>query len=63
MAKREVKQQLMSYRDTDGVWRHALQGESVDVASDDLERFDEANGGAPEGSAPAKKAAPKTTRK
>ena len=43
MVKRQVQQGLASYRDVDGVWRHALAGESVDVASDDLQRFDQLN--------------------
>jgi hypothetical protein len=43
--RRQVQQGLLSYRDTDGVWRHALKGESVDVAADDLERFDQLNFG------------------
>jgi hypothetical protein len=60
VTKRQVQQGLLSYRDADGAWRHALQGEEVDVHADDLKRFDEANGGEPEGAAPAKKAtAPK----
>ena len=36
---------LMSYRDSDGTWRHGLKGESVDIAADDLERFDKLNFG------------------
>lgn len=60
MTKRQVQQGLASYRDADGVWRHALAGTEVDVHADDLKRFDEANGTAPEKKAPAKKqAAPK----
>jgi hypothetical protein len=47
MPERAVKQTLASYRDADGVLRYALAGEMVDVEADDLERFDEANGGAP----------------
>ena len=43
MTKREVKQVLASYRDADGVWRHALAGETVDVDPEDLGRFDELN--------------------
>jgi hypothetical protein len=55
MPEREVKTTLASYRDADGAMRYALQGETVDVAADDLERFDEAQGDKPA----AKKAAPK----
>jgi hypothetical protein len=43
MVKRQVLEPLVSYRDADGVWRHALQGEQVDVAPDDLARFDALN--------------------
>ena len=57
MPERTVKQTLASYRDADGVMRYALQGETVDVAADDVKAFDEAQGGAPEGSTPPKKAA------
>jgi hypothetical protein len=46
MVKRQVKQPLMSYRDVDGTWRHALAGEVIDVASDDTGRFDPLNYGA-----------------
>ena len=45
MAKRQIQQPLMSYRDSDGTWRHGLKGESVDIAADDLERFDKLNFG------------------
>ena len=48
MPERTVKQVLASYRDADGAMRYALQGETVDVAADDLKRFDEAQGGPPE---------------
>ena len=44
MVKREVKQTLASYRDAGGVMRYALAGETVDVASSDVKRFDEVNG-------------------
>ena len=43
MTKRQVLEPLMSYRDVDGVWRHALKGEQVDVAADDVGRFDALN--------------------
>ena len=61
MTKREVKQVLASYRDVDGVWRHALAGASVDVDPKDLDRFDKVNGAPPqrEGKPAAKKAAPR----
>jgi hypothetical protein len=57
MTAREVLQGIMSYRDVDGRWRHALQGASVDVDPKDLPRFDAANGTVPAKKAPAKKAA------
>jgi len=44
MVKRQVQQGLLSYRDADGTWRHALSGENVDVDPSDLERFDKLNG-------------------
>lgn len=62
MPERTVKQTLASYRRADGSMGYALAGETVDVAADDIKRFDEANGGAPEGSTPAKKAAPKARK-
>ena len=37
MVKRQVLEPLVSYRDADGVWRQ------VDVAPDDLARFDALN--------------------
>ena len=43
MPRRQVQQALLSYRDADGTWRHALAGESVDVDADDVERFDRLN--------------------
>jgi hypothetical protein len=43
MTKRQVQIPLMSYRDPDGAWRHALSGEDVDVDDDDIERFDKLN--------------------
>ena len=43
MTKRQVLEGLLSYRDTDGVWRHALRGETVDVHADYLEEFDALN--------------------
>ena len=45
MVKRQVQQGLLSYRDSDGVWRHALKGEVIDVAADDTQRFDPLNFG------------------
>jgi hypothetical protein len=45
MTKRQVQQALVSYRDTDGVWRHALAGETVDVDPGDVDRFDKLNYG------------------
>jgi hypothetical protein len=47
MPEREVKQTLVSYLDEEGIRRYGLAGETVSVHADDLERFDEANGGAP----------------
>ena len=43
MVKRQVLEPLVSYRDADGVWRHALQGEQVDVDPDYLDEFDRLN--------------------
>ncbi len=33
----------MSYRDPEGVWRHALRGEDIDVDPEHLEAFDKVN--------------------
>jgi hypothetical protein len=43
MVKRQVQQPLMSYRDTDGQWRHALSGEDVDVHPEHAADFDKLN--------------------
>ena len=43
MTRRQVEQALVSYRDADGTWRHALKGEGIDVDPNDLERFDRLN--------------------
>ena len=43
MTKREVQQGLLSYRDAEGVWRHALAGTEVDVDPKFLEEFDRLN--------------------
>jgi len=59
MTKRQIQQPLMSYRDADGVWRHGLKGEGVDVASADLARFDQLND--PEGKYTPKAKGPATT--
>jgi hypothetical protein len=58
MTKRQIRKPLMSYRGSDGVWRHGLNSEDVDVSADDLERFDAANE-PDKAKAPAKKAAPR----
>ena len=55
MTERTVKQTLASYRDADGVMRYALQGETVNVHPDHVKAFDEANGGAPEDTAPKRR--------
>ena len=55
MPEREVKQTLVSYLDEEGIRRYGLQGERVSVHTDDVERFDEANGGAPDTPAPKKR--------
>jgi hypothetical protein len=59
MTKRQVLEGLLSYRDVDGVWQHALGGTEVDVHADDLKRFDEANEPDKPKKAAAKKAAPR----
>lgn len=43
MVKRQVAQGLMSYRDPDGVWRHALKNENIDVHADHVDEFDRVN--------------------
>jgi len=43
MPDREVKLALASYIDKDGVPRYGLQGETVTVHPDHVERFDEFN--------------------
>jgi hypothetical protein len=43
MVKRQVLEPLVSYRDVDGGWRHALKGEGVDVHADYLDDFDKLN--------------------
>ena len=48
MPERTVKQVLVTYVDEDGATRYGLQDGIVTVHPDDLERFDELNGGAPE---------------
>ena len=52
MPERTVKAVLASYRDADGVLRHALRGEVVDVGADDVGRFDRLNSGPPQDTAP-----------
>jgi hypothetical protein len=59
MTERTVQLGMTTYTDVNGQRRIGLAGEKVDVAVDDVERFDRVNGGAPEGSAAPKKAAPK----
>ena len=59
MTKREVQQGLLSYRDADGVWRHALGGETVDVDPKFLEEFDGLNEPDKPKKAATKKAAPR----
>jgi hypothetical protein len=48
MPEREVKRTLVSYLDEEGIRRYGLAGEHVSLHADDLERFDKANGGAPD---------------
>lgn len=66
MVRRQIQQPMMSFRDVDGVWRHALKGESVDVAADDLQRFDPLNFGpdyTPKKRGPAKTEPTPTSRR
>jgi len=41
--KRHVVVPLMSYRDVDGVWRHASSGEDIDVDPGHVADFDRVN--------------------
>ena len=62
MTKRHVVQGLMSYRDPEGVWRHALRGEDIDVDPEHLEAFDKVNDPDKVSTpAPPKKKGPSTT--
>ena len=71
MTMRTVQIGLATYTDTAGQRRIGQQGEQVDVAADDTERFDMINSGtaarapeakpAPRKAAPKRKAAPRKT--
>jgi hypothetical protein len=63
VTERTVQIGMATYTDVNGARRIGLAGEEVDVHPDDLARFDKANGGAPEGSAPPKKRAAKRAPK
>ena len=43
MTRREVRQAMLSYRDIEGVWLHALKGEGISVHPDYLAEFDRLN--------------------
>ena len=58
MVKRQVAQVLMSYRGSDGKWRHALKNEVVDVGEDYVDAFDAVNDPAGHRTPAAKKTAP-----
>ncbi len=60
MPEREVKQTLVSYLDEEGIRRYGLAGETVNVHTDHVERFDKLNGGPPAAEAQKKRARPKT---
>ena len=58
MTERTVQLGMATYTDPDGVRRIGQAGEEVDVAADDLRRFDGLNGGPPEQDTPAPKKRP-----
>ena len=48
MAARTIRTGVGTYLGADGVWRHGMFGEVVEVAEGDLERFDRLNPARPE---------------
>lgn len=62
MTARQVAVGMVTYTDPSGVPRFGVQGETVQVHSNDLKRFDALNGGAPKAATKAT-STPKQTPK